>query len=237
MRAGEIGQMVTPAEGKMPIAITDQHGAVVDWVEFAADNGCYGGKFPGEEKWFGWLDRVVTGREHRCLFVVAPDDFNPAHEDAMGVRSLHRSRPFLPQIRALGVPAALVAQNGLTVDDLDPVWGEFDVLFLGGCRRCLTCGWWPSFDTLLGRTCPRCGGATPEWKVGDDAARLTYMALDQGVEVHIGRVNTQWRWRHAEMIGCSTADGTFLAFGPDKNLDRMRRWPDANLFAAAEEGR
>lgn len=223
--------MVTPAEGRMPLGIVDDDGTVVDWVEFAADNGCYGGKFPGEPQWFGWLDRVVTGREHRCLFTVAPDDFDPAHKDTMGVRSLHRSRPFLAQIRALGVPVALVAQNGLTVEDLDSVWNEFDVLFLGGCRRCLHCGWWPSYDDLRGSTCPDCGRHTVEWKLEPDAARLAFAARERGLEVHMGRVNSARRWRYAEAIGCSSADGTFLAFGPDKNLPRLNSWPDDNLFS------
>lgn len=37
---------------------------------------------------------------------------------------------FLPRIRALGFPAAIVAQNGL--EYLDVPWDTFDVLFIGG---------------------------------------------------------------------------------------------------------
>lgn len=44
--------------------------------------------------------------------------------------TLTRSAPMLPRIRALGYPAALVAQDGL--EHLAVPWDAFDVLFLGG---------------------------------------------------------------------------------------------------------
>ncbi len=222
MRSGDIGQMCTPAEGRQPIEILDAAGEVVDWVRFAADNGCYGGKFPGPDPWYAWLTRLVTGRERRCLFAVAPDEFNPVHRDDMGRVSLHRSLPFLADIRALNIPVALVAQNGLTPDMVP--WTDIDVVFLGGCRRCRNCGWWPDFASLLGSTCPDCGRSTEEWKLGVDAHRLSIAARDRGKRVHMGRLNSGRRKRIAEVFGCDTSDGTFLAFGPDTNLPRLLRW-------------
>jgi hypothetical protein len=32
------------------------------------------------------------------------------------------------------------------------------------------------------------------------------------------------RLRYATSIGCHSADGTFLAFGPDRNLPRLLGW-------------
>jgi hypothetical protein len=208
MRSGLLGQMCTPAEGREPLAIFDEHGEVVDWVPYGADNGCYGGKFPGAQRWHGWLAGLVVGREHRCLFAVAPDEFNPHHRDDMGRASLLRSLPFLADIRALGVPVALVAQNGLTPGMVP--WDDIDWIFLGGCRRCPRCGWWPDFGSLLGDRCPDCGGATEEWKESSAAHRLAKAARAHGKRVHMGRVNSARRWSVAAMFGCDTTDGTFV---------------------------
>lgn len=232
MRSGLMGQMCTPAEGRQPLAIYDADGDLVDWVWFAADNGCYGGKFPGADRWLGWLTGLVVGREHRCLFAVAPDEFCPPLKDQMGAVSLRRSLPFLGEIRALGVPVALVCQNGLTPDMVP--WTDIDWIFLGGCRWCPGCGWWPDFTTTIGDTCPDCGHETTEWKVSAAAHRLAIAARERGKRVHMGRVNSRRRWTVAGLFGCDTADGTFLAFGPDVNLPRLLRWTgSAGLFEDA----
>jgi hypothetical protein len=76
-------------------------------------------------------------------------------------------------------------------------WDEFDVLFLGG-------------DTA--------------WKLGPAAAALTTEARARGKHVHMGRVNSLRRLRYADAIGCASADGTYLAFGPDRNLPALLGW-------------
>ena len=45
----------------------------------------------------------------------------------------------------------------------------------------------------------------------------------------MGRVNSLRRLRLAAADGYDSVDGTFLAFGPDVNLPRLRAWlePDA----------
>lgn len=111
--------------------------------------------------------------------------------------TLLRSRPLLPSIREAGCPAALVAQDGLT--SARTPWDEFDVLFLGGGT---------------------------DWKLGEAAKELTEEAISRGKPVHMGRVNSKKRWKYAESIGCSSADGTYLTFGPDINLPRLLRWFD-----------
>jgi hypothetical protein len=191
MRAGDLGQMCTPAEGRLPL----------DGVTWAGDNGCFSSKgYPGEEKWLAWLEKLTPWADN-CLFAVAPDLFNLDLGDNMGLASLERSRQWLPKIRALGYPAALVAQNGLTSEDVP--WDEIDALFIGG---------------------------TTDWKLSSSAQRLAVAAKDHGKHVHMGRVNSGRRWRIAEVFGCDSVDGTFIAFGPDINVDRLAAWPDDNLF-------
>lgn len=183
MRAGLIGQMVTPAERRRPIP----------GVSYGADNGRYGKGYPGDAEWFSWLDSLP--REN-CLFAVAPDVVGDAEA------TLVESLPWLPKIRALGFPAAFVAQDGL--ENLEVPWDEFDVLFIGG---------------------------TTAWKLSPHAARLAREAKDRGKRVHMGRVNSGRRKVIADLFECDTVDGTFLAFGPDINLPRLLAWMDTpSLF-------
>lgn len=111
MRAGFIGQIVTPAAGN----------AVVDQAEYIIDNSAFAGKYPGNAAFLAYIKRL-PGRT-RCRFAVAPDVVC----DAPG--TLARSLPMLDPIRAL-VPVAYVAQNGATDGNLP--WNRFDALFLGG---------------------------------------------------------------------------------------------------------
>lgn len=111
--------------------------------------------------------------------------------------TLAESLPWLARIRNLGIPAAFAAQDGC--DILGLPWDEFDVLFLAG---------------------------STEWKTGPVAEQLAREAAERGKAVHMGRVNSRQRLQTAEWFGCDTADGTYLAFGPDKNLARLRGWLD-----------
>jgi len=109
--------------------------------------------------------------------------------------TLKRSMPWLAYIRELGFPAALVAQDGL--EAMEVPWDDFDVLFIGG---------------------------STDWKLSDHAHALTLEAKRRGKWVHMGRVNSQVRLRRAALTGCDSADGTFIAFGPDVNLPRVLGW-------------
>ena len=109
--------------------------------------------------------------------------------------TLAESLPWLANIRQLGIPAAFAAQDGSEAG-LIP-WEEIDVLFLAGSTA---------------------------WKVGPAAQRLAQEASERGLAVHMGRVNSRRRLRIAEAFGCSTCDGTYLAFGPDRNLPRLLSW-------------
>jgi hypothetical protein len=110
--------------------------------------------------------------------------------------TVERSRPMLAAIRELDLPAAFVAQDGW--DEPTTPWDEFDVLFVGG-------------STAF------------KFRGGRDAVLA---AKRHGKRTHMGRVNSFERLRAAAAIGCDSADGTFLAFGPVLNAVRMLRWFD-----------
>lgn len=110
------------------------------------------------------------------------------------VATVEMSRPLFPRLRAAGYLAAFVAQDGWH-EETTP-WDEFDVLFIGG---------------------------TDEFKLGRGAVAIS-AGLARGKRVHIGRVNSYSRLRLAAVLGCHTADGTFLKFAPDINEPRMFRW-------------
>jgi hypothetical protein len=114
--------------------------------------------------------------------------------DAAG--TLAESHPWLPMIRDLGIPAAFAAQDGCE-RGLLPDWDEFDVLFLAG---------------------------TTEWKIGPVAEALSRQAKTRDKGVHMGRVNSRRRLDIADWFGCDSADGTYIAFGPTKNLGRALGW-------------
>lgn len=105
-----------------------------------------------------------------------------------------RSTPLIPVLRSLGYRAAFVAQDGMTIDGSD--W-DFDVLFIGG---------------------------STQWKLGADAKEVIHEAHRRGIPVHVGRVNSQKRFLAFAAMGCATSDGTFLAFGPRKNVPQLLGW-------------
>lgn len=114
---------------------------------------------------------------------------------ADAARTLHRSVPMLKRIRAAGYRAALVLQDGQ--EHLDVPLDACDAVFIGG---------------------------TTTWKLGPAAAQLAAAARAYGLWVHMGRVNSRTRLRYAASIGCHSVDGTYLAYGPDRNLSRLLGW-------------
>jgi hypothetical protein len=115
--AGRLGAIATPAQGNRL-----QEG----WW-WCADNGVYGGAYPGDGEYLAWLRRLrpFAGR---CLFAAAPDvvGSHPA--------TWRRSYDMLQRIRDLGYPAALVGQDLMEFCGLWD-WQDFDVLFLGGSTQ------------------------------------------------------------------------------------------------------
>lgn len=122
--------------------------------------------------------------------------------------TLARSLPWLPKIRALGYPAAFVLQDGATAETIP--WDDFDALFIGG---------------------------STDYKLSAAAREFATEAKVRGKWVHMGRVNSERRFRYARAIGCDSADGTYLTFGPDVNLPKLLSWVRGNdqleLFGGA----
>lgn len=105
--------------------------------------------------------------------------------------TLDRWAKFGPAIERIGHTPAFVCQVGATAATIPD---DAPVIFLGG---------------------------TTEWKLGGDACAIVKRANTEGRWVHMGRVNTLSRIITATEMGCDSVDGTFLTYGPDRNLPRL----------------
>lgn len=189
-----VGLLVQPKTGRY----VRELGRYPAW---AADNGRFspaGAPVP-IPTWWGWLEQVA---ELRPMFATAPDvvHMTPAGPVGDAVATWELAAPWLERIRSLEVPAALVAQDGLTLETVDELapWSAWDCLFIGG---------------------------SDAYKLGRPAGELALEARARGKAVHVGRVNSGKRLRYAASIGAHTSDGTFLqrAGGPD-GVRRVLDW-------------
>ncbi|MCH9838130.1 hypothetical protein K0U83_20880 [bacterium] len=173
---------------------------VNDYDAFAVDNGCFSGKF--EPAKFRKLLKDLEPEADRAMFVVAPDvvgDWEATKK---------RSEPWLPEIRERGFPVAWVAQDGIERNQSQIPWDDIDVLFIGGSTE-----WKRGFDK---------GGGTNRQFID-----MLKEAKKRQKPVHFGRINS---WKSLDTVGyglgASSADGTYLAFGPEKNLPKLLKWVD-----------
>ena len=172
-------------------------------ASWCADSGIFGTAYVGDDKWFEWLQKHA-GEASTCAFATAPDVVGDA--DA----TIERSRPWFKRIRGLGYPVAFVAQDGLTVSN--------GVLLTEGFKSSIA---WQEFDCLF-------IGGTTKWKLGPQARAIAVEAKARGKWLHMGRVNSEKRFRYARAIGCDSVDGTYLTFGPDTNLPKLLGWLRGN---------
>jgi hypothetical protein len=185
-------------DGQIGAILTPKQGnRLPPGVRFIIDNGCGPGK--NGEPGTGYPgDRAYLELLSRMSARARRRCLFATAPDVLGdpAATIERSARFVYRVRAwFGLPVALVAQDGL--EHLDVPWSWFDVLFLGG---------------------------STVWKLGPGARRLVAEAKARGKHVHMGRVNSLRRLRYAHWIGCDSADGTYLAFGPDENLPRLLGW-------------
>lgn len=158
-------------------------------VTFGVDNACFSqAKKFSLEKYLKYLEKLKPYADN-CLFAPAPDVVGDAKA------TWEKSKDVLPVIREIGLPAALVAQDGL--ETLSIRWEAFDALFIGG---------------------------TTEWKLSEYVFTLISEAKERNKHVHIGRVNSRMRLRLFAQAGADSADGTHLVFKPDERLDQLQRW-------------
>jgi hypothetical protein len=126
-----------------------------------------------------------------CLFVAAPDvvEQTPAGPVGDAAATLERFGTWSAEVRAAGLPVALVAQDGL--ERLPVPWADLDALFVGG---------------------------STVWKLSAHAARFVAQANRRGKWTHMGRVNSARRLEWAKAIGCRSVDGTQWARFTDTYL-------------------
>jgi hypothetical protein len=186
-----VGLLITPQSHR-----PNQYG-VAGFV-WAADNGCFtlGDRFELGE-YLEWLDTFCEAEREACLFATAPDvvgDWSATLERSTAVDERFGCSP-LEAIRWLGYPAAIVLQDGATVDSVP--WSEIDAVFVGG---------------------------STEWKLSPAAAELMAEAEARGKWAHMGRVNSRKRTLLAAELGAHSADGTYIVFGPTTNGPKLARW-------------
>ncbi len=176
-----LGRLVTPRGGHRLAALPP--GQVL-----GADNDCYA-RFDAR-RYRRMLAALAAARPPGLRFVSAPDVVGCAGP------TLALWRLWRPDLAALGLPAALVAQDG--AEGLELPWGELAALFVGGTTR---------------------------WKESAAALALAEEAHRRGKWVHVGRVNTLRRVRPVHDWGCvDSFDGSIFSRQPEKFLPRTLRY-------------
>lgn len=197
------GKLLTPANRNS-----------VNWAcesPWAVDNGAYSNF---DAKRFTWLIDRCVGLPN-LLWVACPD----VVANAKG--TLLRFDEWEPVIRARSLPVAFVVQN--RQEFLPVPWDRLDCLFVGGAKECQKCGWiLPKGDDA--EVCPDCWRVLVEWKESEAATALVREAKQRGKLVHMGRVNSRRRLRHAVRIGCDSVDGTGMSRWGDLHLVKFARW-------------
>jgi len=164
-------------------------------LRFGVDNDCYSqGNSWNPITFLNFLLRIRAAHDpHKCLFANAPDV--PCNAAA----TLQKFACWGHIIRALGLPVALVGQDGL--ENLTTPWQDLDALFIGG---------------------------STQWKLGPAAANLITEAKALGKWTHIGRVNSVARASRLRTLPDSV-DGTAWAHHPAKYATQWRNWVQAGL--------
>ncbi len=151
------------------------------------------------ERYLGWLqDMAAAEGADPCDPDTSGCLFAAAPDvvaDAAATLRRESVMRMLGWIRYAGLPVAFVLQDGQ--ESLPVPWDDFDAAFIGG---------------------------STSWKLGPAARALAAQARARGKWVHMGRVNSLRRLRYAAAIRCDSADGTFLARGPDVNLPKVLGW-------------
>lgn len=183
------GQLIALGVGLMLNPRSGYQQRIERYRSWAADNGCYsaGDQFDAD-RWLQWLERL-TPHAQTCLFTVLPDVFGD------GPATLERSLPYLPVIRNMGLPVALVLQPGVTSPDIP--WREIQAVFTGGPNA---------------------------WQTSEDCLALVNEGRAHGLHLHRGRVNSGRRFAATRAMGYHSCDGTYIAFNPYQCVERIATW-------------
>jgi hypothetical protein len=146
------------------------------------------------------LERLLPYR-NSCLFVVVPDI--PWHNNERvfdAQTTLEMFDEYATHPIFSGWPLAYAAQNG--AESL-PIPSNATAVFIAG-------------DT--------------EWKESDAALSVVSRAKSAGMWTHAGRVNTKARLTHFRLAGVDSADGTGLAYAPNRVMRELTRWMTQRTF-------
>jgi hypothetical protein len=157
-------------------------------IPWAADNDCFQGL--DEAAYTRMLDRIagLPG----CLFVTVPDVVGDAEA------TFELFGRWIGELEARGLPAALVAQDGLELELERVEWDRIEAVFIGG---------------------------STEWKEGPAAAAIAREAAARGKWVHWGRVNTRRRFDLIVATGAASSfDGSKFARFRKTYLDGGLEW-------------
>jgi hypothetical protein len=185
---------------------TAAHGSVPRGIRqgrlWALDNECFSRPFCFDRWQKHWLRLAYYSK--RCLFVVVPDKPFQALETLALWKKWHgrlRSElnrfDNLKQYRKPWLGLAFAAQDG---QESLPLPEEADWVFIAG---------------------------STEWKLSDSAAYVMQQAWEDRKFIHIGRVNSQSRYRHFRRlarqldIDIVSCDGTTSRFHPKQALRRL----------------
>ena len=181
MKYPQLGELIVPSAGNSPDSLRLVPGM------WAMDNGAYSG-FDTDA--FMRMLQAFHGRKG-CRFVCCPDVVADANA------TLDRWSFWSGVIRGVGFVPALVAQDGLLVEDVP--WKEVGALFIGG---------------------------TTEWKLGPQCRTLMGYAKARGLWVHVGRVNTRRRIYQAMEAGADSCDGTGFSMFSEIRIPKYLEWHD-----------
>jgi hypothetical protein len=188
------------------VITTAAHGCVPMGIKegrlWALDNECFRRSFD-YERWLAHWHRLFPYSK-RCLFVVVPDrPFDAGDTLALWDYWHHKLRrqlgrfDNLAQVRKPWLGLAFAAQDG---QESLPLPDEADWVFIAG---------------------------STEWKLSGAAADVMQQAWEARKYIHIGRVNSQRRYRHfrrladrldLDIVSC---DGTAARFHPAQALRRL----------------
>lgn len=157
-------------------------------IPWACDNGSF--NIFDQPRFEQMMDRLAD--RPYCHFVAAPDVVwnkwpAPTPPDRYGdrhlaaIQTIERFKEWAPYIRERGLPAAMVAQDGLELYDSEIPWELIDAWFVGGSNR---------------------------WKTSAESEHYIREARRRGLWAHVGRVSSNERIRWCLAVGASSFDGS-----------------------------
>lgn len=179
-----LGRLIQPRHTS---SVQETHQSGTPW---AADNDCFQGL--NETKYRAMLKKIAP--LDSLKWVTAPDVVGDA------LATAQRFEEWQPQLAEMGLPIALVLQDGVEYMDrwLDSVWPRIDAVFVGG---------------------------STDWKLGPDARHIVGEARWQGKMVHVGRVNSKRRIDYCrDELHADSVDGTMWCRFKNTHLRKGLDW-------------